>query len=105
MLTLTQGGFSASVLGKYTGKRYYTYTNDQGFGGYATVDLGLSYSFDDFGPLKNTKLSLNVTNLTDKRYASNFDSSVFAPSDPTGSILVFHSSAPRQVFGTLGVAF
>lgn len=105
MLTLTQGAFSASVLGKYTGKRYYTYTNDQGFSGYATVDLGLSYSFDDFGPLKNTKLSLNVTNLTDKRYASNFDSSVFAPSDPTGSILVFHSSAPRQVFGTLGIAF
>ncbi|WP_341897001.1 TonB-dependent receptor [Sphingobium sp. YR657] len=104
-LTLNYGGFSASVMGKYTGKRYYTYMNDQGFGGYATVDLGVSYSFGDLGPLKNTKLSLNVTNLTDKRYASNFDNSVFAPNDPTGSILVFHSSAPRQVFGTIGVAF
>ncbi len=104
-LTLNYGGFSVSVMGKYTGKRYYTYTNDQGFGGYATVDLGVSYSFGDLGPLKNTKLSLNVTNLTDKRYASNFDNSVFAPNDPTGSILVFHASAPRQVFGTIGVAF
>ncbi|WP_327195034.1 TonB-dependent receptor, partial [Sphingomonas sp. LH128] len=28
VLTLKQGGFSASVQGKYTGRRYYTYTND-----------------------------------------------------------------------------
>ncbi len=104
-LSLAQDGFSASLTGKYTGKRYYTYTNDQGFGGYVTMDLGLGYSFGDVGPLKNIKLSLNVTNLTDKRYAANFDNSVFAPSDSTGTILVFHSSAPRQVFGTVGVAF
>ncbi|MEJ0023656.1 MAG: hypothetical protein WDN76_09645 [Alphaproteobacteria bacterium] len=31
--------------------------------------------------MKGVKLSLNVTNLTDKRYASNFDNSVFQPSD------------------------
>lgn len=105
MLTLTQDGVSASLMGKYTGKRYYTYTNDQGFGGYLTLDLGLSYTFAGVGPLSSTKLSLNVTNLTDKRYASNFDSSVFAPDDPTGSILVFHASAPRQVFGTIGIGF
>ena len=39
---------------------------------------------DDFGalgPLKGAKLSFNITNLTNKRYASNFDSSVFAPDD------------------------
>lgn len=69
------------------------------------MDLGLGYDFGDLGPLKGAKLSLNVTNLTDKRYASNFDSSVFAPDDAAGTIQVFHSSAPRQVFGTLSVAF
>jgi len=105
MLTLSKGGFAASLQGKYTGKRYYTYTNDQGFAGYTTLDLGVSYSFGPVGPLKNTKLSFNVTNLTDKRYASNFDNSVFAPNDPTGAILVFHSSAPRQFFGTIAVGF
>ena len=47
----------------------------------------------------------DVTNLTNKRYASNFDSSVFAPDDAAGTILVFHSSAPRQVFGTIGFEF
>ena len=105
VLTLKQGGFSASLQGKYTGRRYYTYTNDQSFGGYTTFDLGLGYDFGTLGVLKGAKLSLNVTNLTDKRYASNFDNSVFAPNDPTGTILVFHSSAPRQFFGTISAAF
>ena len=105
MLTLKQGGFWGSLQGKYTGRRYYTYTNDQSFGGYVTLDLGLGYDFGAVGPMKGAKLSLNVTNLTDRRYASNFDNSVFAPDDKSGSILVFHSSAPRQVFGTLSIAF
>lgn len=105
VLTLKQGGFSASLQGKYTGRRYYTYTNDQGFGGVTLFDLGVSYRFDGAGFMKGAKASLNVTNLTNKRYASNFDSSVFAPDDATGSILVFHASAPRQVFGTIGFEF
>lgn len=105
VVTVKQGGFSASVQGKYTGRRYYTYTNDQSFGGYVTFDLGLGYDFGQFGPLKGAKVALNVTNLTDKRYASNFDNSVFAPNDPAGTILVFHSSAPRQLFGTISAAF
>lgn len=105
VLTLKQGGFSASLQGKYTGRRYYTYTNDRGFGGYATFDLGLGYDFGNLGVLKHAKLALNVTNLTDKRYASNFDNSVFAPNDPAGTILVAHSSAPRQFFGTISAAF
>lgn len=105
VVTLKHGGFSASLQGKYTGRRYYTYTNDQSFGGYTTFDLGVSYRFDDASRFKGAKASLNVTNLTDKRYASNFDSSVFAPDDAAGSILVFHSSAPRQIFGTIGFEF
>jgi outer membrane receptor protein involved in Fe transport len=40
-------GFSASLQGKYTGRRYYTYTNDQSFGGYTTFDLGLGYKFNE----------------------------------------------------------
>ncbi|WP_243652479.1 TonB-dependent receptor [Novosphingobium sp. PhB165] len=105
VLTVRQNGFSASLQGKYTGRRYYTYTNDQSFGGYTTFDLGMGYDFGSVGVVKGAKLSLNVTNLTNKRYASNFDNSVFAPDDAAGTLLVFHSSAPRQIFGTLGVAF
>ncbi len=105
VLTLKHGGFSASLQGKYTGRRYYTYTNDQSFGGYTTFDLGLGYKFAPTGFMKGAKASLNVTNLTDERHASNFDSSVFAPDDAAGGILVFHASAPRQVFGTIGFEF
>ncbi|MEJ0099106.1 MAG: TonB-dependent receptor [Pseudomonadota bacterium] len=105
VVTVKQGGLAVSLQGKFTGRRYYTYTNDQGFGGYTTLDLGVNYDFGAFGFLKKAKLALNITNLTDKRYASNFDNSVFAPDDATGTILVFHSSAPRQVFGTVSLAF
>ncbi|WP_454715425.1 TonB-dependent receptor [Caulobacter segnis] len=105
VLTFKQGGFSAMLQGKYTGRRYYTYTNDQGFGGYTTFDLGVSYKFAPTGFMKGAKASLNVSNLTNERHAANFDSSVFAPDDAAGSILVFHSSAPRQVFGTIGFEF
>jgi iron complex outermembrane receptor protein len=105
VLTLKQGGFTAMLQGKYTGRRYYTYTNDQGFGGYTTFDLGVSYKFAPTGFMKGAKASFNVTNLTDERHAANFDSSVFAPDDAAGSILVFHASAPRQFFGTIGFEF
>jgi iron complex outermembrane receptor protein len=105
VVTVNRGGFSASLQGKYTGRRYYTYTNDQSFGGYATFDLGLGYRFDGVSFMKGAKVGLNITNLTNQRYASNFDSSVFAPDDAAGNILVFHSSAPRQVFATVGFDF
>jgi len=105
VLSVKRGGFWGSLSGKYTGERYYTYTNDQSFPGVTTFDLGLGYNFSDTSVLKGAKLALNLTNLTNKRYASNFDNSVFAPDDAAGSILVFHASAPRQAFVTLGYSF
>ena len=105
VLTLKHDGFWGTLSGKYTGERYYTYTNDQGFPAVTTFDLGLGYNFSSTSVLKGAKLSLNVTNLTNKRYASNFDNSVFAPDDAAGSVLVFHASAPRQVFATIGYDF
>ena len=104
-LSWQHAGWQAQLRGKYTGKRYYTYTNDQGFGGVTVFDAGASYDFGKVSRLADVRLSLNITNLTDKRYASNLDSSVFAPTDPSGSIYVFHASAPRQVFGSLDVRF
>jgi iron complex outermembrane receptor protein len=105
VLNLKRDGFWFSLEGKYTGRRYYTYTNDQGFGAYTTFDLGLGYEFRNVSWLKGVKLALNITNLTDKRYVSNFDNSVFAPTDPTGTILVAHTAAPRQFFGTISYDF
>jgi iron complex outermembrane receptor protein len=103
VLSVRQDGFWASLQTKFTGRRYYTYTNDQGFGAYTTFDAGIGYDFGAFDWVHSAKLAFNVTNLTEQRYASNFDNSVFAPNDPTGTILVAHSSAPRQFFLTFGV--
>lgn len=104
--TYSVGSWYATLRGKYTGRRYYTYTNDQSFGGFTTLDFGTGYDLGElFGAVKSAKLSLNVTNLTDKRTAANLDNSVFAPTDPNGTIYVFHSSAPRQIFGSIVVGF
>lgn len=95
------GPWNVSLRGKYTGARFYTYTNDQGFGGYTAFDFGAGY---DFGPAwfaRDVRLSLNITNLTDKRYASNL--TAFTNNDPLGTVLAFHASAPRQSFLTLDV--
>ncbi|MGC4028824.1 MAG: TonB-dependent receptor [Steroidobacteraceae bacterium] len=105
VLTLKQAGWFASLQGKYTGRRYYTYTNDQGVGGYTTFDLGAGYDFGALSVLRSAKLAVNVSNLADKRYVANLDNSVFAPVDPNGRIVVLHSAAPRQVFATLSLAF
>jgi iron complex outermembrane receptor protein len=105
VFTVRQGGFFASLQGKYTSQRFYTYMNDRSFPGYTTVDLGLGYEFGAYGWVKGAKVALNVTNLTDQRYAANFDNSVFAPTDPTGTIIVAHASAPRQAFVSLGLNF
>lgn len=99
----TWGGWNANLRAKYTGQRFYTYTNDQGFGGFTAFDAGAGYDFGQVALLQALKLSLNVTNLTDKRYAA--DLSGFTNSDPTGRVMAFHASAPRQVFLTLDAKF
>ncbi|MFC5741480.1 TonB-dependent receptor [Dyella tabacisoli] len=99
----TYGPWNVSLRGKYTGGRYYTYTNDQGFGGYTAFDFGAGYDFGAVSFAKDVRLSLNITNLTDKRYASNL--TAFANIDPNGRQLAFHASAPRQSFLTLDVKF
>ncbi|HEV2679472.1 MAG TPA: TonB-dependent receptor [Rhodanobacter sp.] len=102
-ISWSDGPWSLSLRGKYTGTRYYTYTNDQGFGGVTAFDVGAGYDFGEVSFAKDVRLSLNVTNLTDKRYASNL--SAFANSDPNGRQLAFHASAPRQSFLALDVKF
>ena len=102
-LSWNRDGWFASLRGKYTGKRYYTYTNDQSVPGVTTFDAGGGYSFGPGMGLQNVKVSLNVTNLTNKRYAGQLSS--FAPTDPAGTRYSIHASAPRQIFMTVGAEF
>ncbi|SDZ26122.1 iron complex outermembrane recepter protein [Lysobacter sp. yr284] len=102
-VSYSRGPWLASVSGKYTGKRYYTYLNDNGFGGYTTFDAAVRYTFDAMGPLRQWSVSLNASNLTDKRTASNL--TAFSASDPQGKTYAFHANAPRQLFLTLDARF
>jgi iron complex outermembrane receptor protein len=102
-LSWRQGGWNVSLRGKYTGKRYYTYTNDQSVPGVTTFDFGTGYDFGAGLGLQNVRVDLNVTNLTDKRYAGQLSS--FAPTDPAGTRYAIHASAPRQVFLTFTAEF
>ncbi|KAF1005633.1 MAG: Vitamin B12 transporter BtuB [Luteibacter sp.] len=103
VISYTYGPWSASLEGKYTGKRYYTYTNDQSVAGATSFDFGAAYNFGQVGQLKALTLALNITNLTDHRYASNL--TAFGATDPQGRALAFHASAPRQSFVTLSADF
>ncbi|MDY0956661.1 TonB-dependent receptor [Stenotrophomonas rhizophila] len=102
-ISWNRDGFFASLRAKYTGKRYYTYTNDQSVAGVTTFDAGVGYSFGPGLGLRDVKVSLNATNLTNKRYAGQLSS--FAPTDPTGTRYAIHASAPRQVFMTVAAEF
>jgi iron complex outermembrane receptor protein len=102
-ISWNRDGFFASLRAKYTGKRYYTYTNDQSVAGVTTFGAGVGYSFGPGLGLRDVKVSLNATNLTNKRYAGQLSS--FAPTDPTGTRYAIHASAPRQVFMTVAAEF
>ncbi|WP_447595610.1 TonB-dependent receptor [Stenotrophomonas rhizophila] len=102
-ISWNRDGYFASLRAKYTGKRYYTYTNDQSVAGVTTFDAGVGYSFGPGLGLRDVKVSLNATNLTNKRYAGQLSS--FAPTDPTGTRYAIHASAPRQVFMTVAAEF
>jgi iron complex outermembrane receptor protein len=102
-ISWNRDGFFASLRAKYTGKRYYTYTNDQSVPGVTTFDAGMGYSFGPGLGLRDVKVSLNATNLTNKRYAGQLSS--FAPTDPTGTRYAIHASAPRQLFMTVSAEF
>jgi iron complex outermembrane receptor protein len=88
----------------YTGKRYFTYTNDLLTAGdgngkvdsYTILNLGLGYRFTESpGFLKNLAVQGNVTNLTDKKYISTIGSNGFGN---VGDNQTFLTGAPRQWF-------
>ncbi|WP_445192348.1 TonB-dependent receptor [Sphingomonas sp. Tas61C01] len=99
--TANYGIFDAQLVGDYIGKRYATYTNDLSVPSYFTMSgrIGAKIPLDDGGLLRTATVSLNVTNITNKRAASTL--SIGAASGTFNQFPV----APRQVFGTISVGF
>lgn len=99
--TLDIGALDIQLIGDYIGRRYATFTNDLSVPGYFTLSgrIGVDVPLPAGFPAKKATVSLNVTNITDKRAASSL--SIGAASGTYN----FFPVAPRQFFGTISVAF
>jgi len=97
---------NGTIFGKlgldYTGKRYFTYTNDSSVSSYSVFNLGLGYRLRDLGFGKNLTLQGNVTNLGDEEYVSTLGSNGFGNAGDGQTLL---PGAPRQWFISLNGQF
>ncbi len=93
--------FDAQLIGDYIGKRYATFTNDLSVPGYFTLAgrIAVRVPLDAGSGVRTATLSLNVTNITDKKAASTL--SIGAASGTFNQFPL----APRQFFGTIAVGF
>lgn len=99
--TLRGEAVEVQLIGDYIGRRFATFTNDLKVPGYFTMsgriafDMPVSVS----GVAKKLTVSLNVTNITDKKAASTL--SIGAASGTYN----FFPVAPRQAFVTINAGF
>lgn len=104
-LSWASGPLALDLGANYTGKRYYTYSNDAGVPAYWLVNAGGSWDIGDIGVMRSLTLALNVTNLTDMRYFSTVGSNGFTVSDPQGTFATLLAGAPRQLMFTVSAEF
>lgn len=97
-LTYEPGPWYARLGGKYTDRRYYSYTNDAAVPSFWLWNLSAGYRPGKIGPLTETSLQLGVSNLFDKRYFSTVGTNGFVTADPNGQFATLLEGAPRQVF-------
>ena len=101
VVSANYGMFDLQLVGDYLGKRFSTFTNDLSVPGYFTLAgrIGVDVPMAGGSLMKTLSLSVNVTNITDKKAASTL--SIGAASGTFNQFPL----APRQVFGTVSVGF
>lgn len=104
-LSYEMGGWRANLEGKYTGRRYITYTNDSAVPSYWVADAGIAYDFGAVSAFKGLSVGLNVTNLFDKHYFASTGTNGYVASDPQGYNQTLMAGAPRQYFVNLNAQF
>ncbi len=66
--TVSGGPFEAQLIGDFVGRRFATFSNDVSVASYFLTSLRLAARLpENILPLRKAELSLNVTNLTDKK--------------------------------------
>jgi len=101
VVSANYGIFDAQLVGDYLGKRYATFTNDLSVKGYFTMAgrIGASIPLSEGSFVRKVEVSLNVTNITNKRAQSTL--SIGAATATYNAFPL----APRQWFGTVSVGF
>lgn len=100
-----KNGWFGNLGGKYTGKRYYTYLNDNSVDAYTVFNAAVGYRGKNTAGFKEYTAQLTVTNLADAKYFGTIGSNGFVESDPQGAYATMLEGAPRQVFATLSGKF
>ena len=96
-----QEGFFANLTGKYTDKRFITYTNDAAVPSFVLFNFGTGYQLKHVGAVEDVRAQLNVYNIMNKDYFSSVGTNGFLASDPTGAYYTLQQGAPRMVFVSL----
>ena len=99
IISASYGRFSGQLIGDAVGKVYATYTNDLSMPGYFMMSGQISYALPLDEVFHDAKLSLNVTNLTDRK--GDYQVSVGAASGTYNT----YPMAPRQYFLTFSTKF
>ncbi len=63
--TYDDGHLFGSIAGKYVGRQYATFVNDESIKGYATLDVSVGVHLADWFDGKRTDLRVNAINVTD----------------------------------------
>lgn len=99
-------GLFGHVGADYQSVRYFTYSNDGSVGGRFLTEFGGGYGREEIGALKELKLQLNVTNLTNSQYYSSVGTNGFSVSDPLSvNNNTLQVGSPRAIQGTLSARF
>jgi iron complex outermembrane receptor protein len=99
-LSFDNDSLFARIAVNYMSKRYFNYENDRSVGGRALVDATLGYRLS--GLFENVELQLNASNIFDKDYVATIGSNGFGNRGDNQTLL---AGTPRQVFGTVKIAF
>ncbi|MCE3264965.1 MAG: tonB-dependent Receptor Plug domain protein [Pseudoduganella sp.] len=86
----------ARLAGKYTGPRYYSYTNVGRVPGFAIWNLSGGYRWQSW------QLQLQVVNMFNKRHFATIGSNQFVATDPAGTFATLLTGAPREIFISIG---
>ncbi len=99
--TYDDGRLFGSIAGKYVGRQYATFVNDESIKGYATLDVSVGVHLADWFGGKRTDLRVNAINVTDPHVLTGVQAVTTNARDTVGrGGTVVSGSAPAYYIGS-----